>query len=48
MQWYERAQAVRPPGNDDSLLRWNACARFLRRSLHLVPTAEVAEPVLSE
>ena len=48
MQWYERAQAVRPPGNDDSILRWNACARFLRRTPHLVPAAETAEPVLSE
>lgn len=48
MQWYERAQAIRPPGNDDSLLRWNACARFLRRSPHLVPAHEAAEPVLSE
>lgn len=49
MQWYERAQALRPPGNDDSLLRWNACVRFLRRSPHLVPAVEEApEPVLSE
>ena len=48
MQWYERAEAARPHGNDDSLLRWNACARFLRRSPHLVPAAETPEPVLSE
>ena len=27
--WYERAETVRPPGNDDVLLRWNACARLL-------------------
>jgi hypothetical protein len=27
--WYERAEALRPPGNDDVLLRWNACARLL-------------------
>jgi hypothetical protein len=48
MQCYERAQALRPPGNDDSLLRWNTCARFLRRSPHLVPAWEVEQPVLSE
>ena len=29
--WYEQAEAVRPPGNDDVLLRWNACARLLMR-----------------
>lgn len=27
MTWFEKAEAIRPPGNDDSLLRWNACAR---------------------
>jgi hypothetical protein len=29
MDWYEKAESVRPPGNDDALLRWNACARIL-------------------
>ena len=29
MDWYEKAEALRPPGNDDALLRWNACARIL-------------------
>ena len=28
---YERAEALRPAGNDDVLLRWNACARLLAR-----------------
>lgn len=31
MACYERAEAVRPAGNDDALLRWNACARLLER-----------------
>jgi hypothetical protein len=26
---YERAQELRPPENDDALLRWNACARLI-------------------
>ncbi len=30
MGWYGRAEALRPPGNDDAILRWNACARLLR------------------
>jgi hypothetical protein len=29
--WYEQAEVLRPPGNDDVLLRWNACARLLMR-----------------
>jgi len=48
MEWYERAQAIRPEGNDDSLLRWNACARFLDRHSQLSPEKERTEPVLSE
>jgi tetratricopeptide (TPR) repeat protein len=39
MSWYEKAEAVRPPGNDDALLRWNACARILERSASLVPVS---------
>lgn len=31
MSLFEKAEAVRPPGNDDALLRWNACARLLER-----------------
>lgn len=30
MRAYERAEALRPAGNDDAILRWNACARILR------------------
>jgi len=37
MGWFEKAEALRPPGNDDALLRWNACARILERSPHLAP-----------
>jgi len=37
MSWYEKAEAVRPPGNDDALLRWNTCARIVARSTSLVP-----------
>ncbi len=32
MSWYEKAEAIRPPGNDDAILRWNACARILMRN----------------
>ena len=49
MTWYERAEQLRPRGNDDALLRWNACARLLLRNPQLEPRPEErAEPVLSE
>ena len=31
MQWYERAEALRPPGNVDAVLRWNSCVRAIAR-----------------
>ncbi|HKW48839.1 MAG TPA: hypothetical protein VJN70_15420 [Gemmatimonadaceae bacterium] len=31
MSWYERAESLRPPGNDESILRWNTCVRLLGR-----------------
>ena len=46
MQWYEQAEAIRPAGNDDALLRWNACARMIMGN-HLAPRqAEEMEPML--
>jgi hypothetical protein len=42
MDHYERAAAVRPAANDDSLLRWNACARVLNAHPDLAPEAEEA------
>jgi hypothetical protein len=29
MKWFEKAEAVRPKGNDDAILRWNGCARII-------------------
>ena len=31
MAAFEQAEAVRAPGNDDAILRWNTCARTLER-----------------
>jgi hypothetical protein len=43
--WYEQAEEHRPPGNDDVLLRWNACARLLMRHPQAVAvTAERFHP----
>ena len=30
MEWFEEAIEVRPEGNDDPILRWNACVRTIR------------------
>jgi hypothetical protein len=49
MARYEEAEGLRPAGNDDALLRWNACARLLMRDPHLVPATEAREePLLLE
>jgi hypothetical protein len=49
MECYDHAAARRPAGNDDSLLRWNTCARILMRNPNLRPRPdEQYEPVLGE
>jgi tetratricopeptide (TPR) repeat protein len=46
---FEEAERLRPAGNDDPILRWNACVRFLERHKTLGPrTEDVKEPILSE
>ena len=39
MTWFEKAEAKRPPGHDDALLRWNTCARLIAQN-KLVPREE--------
>ena len=46
MRWYEEAEAVRAPGNDDAVLRWNACARLIMRDRHLVPITDERSDLL--
>ena len=29
MDYYQQAEAIRPAGDDDALLRWNTCARII-------------------
>jgi hypothetical protein len=40
MAHYERADALKPSGNDDAALRWNTCARILMRHSELRPSVE--------
>jgi len=39
MEWFEKAEAIRPSSNDDAILRWNSCARVIM-SNNLVPRSE--------
>lgn len=32
MEWFAKAEAIRPAGNDDAILRWNGCARIITRN----------------
>ncbi len=49
MSWYERAEAIRPSGNDDAILRWNTCARLISGNGHLAAQSETAyEPALED
>jgi hypothetical protein len=40
MGYYEKAEKLRPPGNDAALLRWNTCARMLNERPDIVPRGE--------
>ncbi|HEX4169347.1 MAG TPA: hypothetical protein VHZ55_28125, partial [Bryobacteraceae bacterium] len=40
MRNYELAEGLRPPGNDEAVLRWNTCARTLSGNRELRPQPE--------
>jgi hypothetical protein len=46
MSWYEKAEALRPAGNDDALLRWNTCARIIAQNKLVPHEEERVEPPL--
>ncbi len=46
MTWYEKAEAIRPAGNDDALLRWNTCARMITGNKLAPRTEDPVEPQL--
>lgn len=47
MTWYEKAEAMRPHGNDESILRWNTCVRMLSRHERVDAPREY-EPALDD
>jgi hypothetical protein len=49
LDYFAEAERLRAPGNDDALLRWNACVRFLQAHQELTPRPEqVADPLFLE
>jgi hypothetical protein len=44
MAHYERAERLRPPANDDAVLRWNSCARMIMDNPDVRPAA-IEQPV---
>jgi hypothetical protein len=49
MAHYVEAESLRPPNNDDAILRWNACARLIMADSHLAPVSEEpTEPLFLE
>jgi hypothetical protein len=47
MEWYEKAESMRPHGNDESILRWNTCVRMLSRHERVESPREY-EPALDD
>jgi len=49
LEYFEKAEKLRPAGNDDAVLRWNTCVRFLNSHPDVVPRSEeIPEPIVSE
>ena len=48
MGHFEAAEAIRPPGNDDAILRWNTCARVMNVRPDVRPGHEGTGPSLLE
>jgi hypothetical protein len=48
MRWYEKAEAIRPSGNDEAILRWNTCVRMLGKHEPLRRGASDYEPALED
>jgi hypothetical protein len=46
MEYFDEAERIRPPGNDEALLRWNTCARFLDSHRDVHPAAEEGGPAI--
>ncbi|CAN5877882.1 hypothetical protein BH23GEM9_BH23GEM9_08440 [soil metagenome] len=48
LEWYEKAERLRPAGNDDALLRWNTCVRVIQRHPEVRPVEPDDAPLTLE
>lgn len=48
MEWFEKAEELRPIGDDDAILRWNACARLITMNPHLQAPEEQTREIQLE
>jgi len=48
MMHYEEAEELRPPGNDDAIVRWNTCARLIMLHEHVRPDQGLEQEPLLE
>ncbi len=48
MSCYEKAESIRPAGNDSAILRWNTCARLLARHEVVEEPPLAYEPALED
>jgi tetratricopeptide (TPR) repeat protein len=48
MECYERAEELRPKDNDEAILRWNSCARFIMADSTIKADESQSSPIESE
>ena len=48
MTWYGKAESMRPPDNDEAILRWNTCVRMLGKHERAGGPLEEYEPALED
>lgn len=48
MTWYEKAEKIHPPGNEDSVLRWNTCVRLMERRPDIRAAGGLESPLTLE
>lgn len=46
MERYEHAERLRPPGDDDAILRWNTCARLIMKHPEIRPAVPEARAAI--
>lgn len=46
MDWFEKAEKLRPPDNEDAALRWNTCARMLMEHSNIRPGQQASQVML--